>query len=166
MARTALRLMPLAVLGAFAAGCGFRLAGSEPLPAVMQRPYLSLQDSYTDFASEFERRLTESGAHIVSAPQDASATVNITHDEVQQRVLSVSGRNIPTEYELTYTVTVSVSAAGHELMAPQPLSLTRDYSFEENRLLAKEHEVDVLRQQMARELAAIVTRRLSSLKSP
>ncbi len=51
-------------------------------------------------------------------------------------------------------------------MPPQTLSLTRDYSFDENNLLAKEHEEDILRVQMARELAAIATRRLASLKSP
>ena len=157
----------LAVLvAALAAGCGFRLAGSDPLPAVMQRPYLSFKDSYTDFADEFQRYLNDSGAHPVTAEKGASATVDVTHDEVQQRVLSVSARNIPTEYELTYTVIVAVSAGGREIMAPQTLSLTRDYSFEENRLLAKEHEEDVLRRQMARELAAIVMRRLGSLKTP
>ena len=96
----------------------------------------------------------------------ASATIEVTRDDVEQRVLSVSARNIPTEYELTYTVTISVHSAGKELLAPQVLSLSRDYSFDENALLAKEHEEDVLRVQMARELAVIAIRRLASLKSP
>ena len=147
-------------------GCGFRLAGSDPLPAVAARPHLLLQDEYTDFARAFERHLQDSGAQLQPGAEGASAVVEVTRDEVQRRVLSVSARNIPTEYELTYTVTLAVSAAGKELMAPQTLSLSRDYSFDEDRLLAKEHEEDVLRVQMARELAAIATRRLTSLKSP
>jgi LPS-assembly lipoprotein len=147
-------------------GCGFRLAGSEPLPAVMARPFLQVQDSYTDFARAFERRLQDSGAQLQPVGQGASAIVEVTRDEVQRRVLSVSARNIPTEYELTYTVIVAVRTLDKELMPPQTLSLTRDYSFDENNLLAKEHEEDVLRVQMARELAAIATRRLASLKSP
>ena len=160
-----------ATLAAFAtawvlAGCGFRLAGSEPLPAVVARPYLQVQDSYTDFARAFERRLQDSGAQLQPVGRGASAIVEVTQDEVQRRVLSVSASNIPTEYELTYTVTVAVRTLDKELMPPQTLSLSRDYSFDKNALLAKEHEEDVLRVQMARELAAIATRRLASLKSP
>ena len=34
--------------------CGFRLAGSDHLPPVLARPYLSVKDPYTDFAREFE----------------------------------------------------------------------------------------------------------------
>ncbi len=154
-----------AVAACVAAGCGFRLAGSEPLPAVVARPYLSFEDSYTDFARAFERHLQNAGAQIASSARESSALVAITHDEVRQRVLSVSARNIPTEFELTYSVTVAVQAEGRELMAPQVLSLTRDYSFDENRLLAKEHEQDVLRQQMARDLAVIAAHRLASLRS-
>lgn len=155
-----------AFAGVLLAGCGFRLAGSEQLPAVMQRPYVSFKDSYTDFAREFDRSLRGAGARIAGTGQQASATVDITQDEAVLRVLSVSALNIPTEYELIYTVTVSVSADGRELLAPQTLSLSRDYSFQENRLLAKENEQDILRAQMARELATIVLRRLGSLKSP
>jgi len=145
-------------------GCGFRLAGGEPLPAVMAKPYLSVQDSYTDFSREFERRLKGSGVQLQPRATDASATVEVTRDDVQRRVLSVSASNIPTEYELTYTVTIAVHAGGKEVLTPQTLSLSRDYSFDENTLLAKENEEDVLRVQMARDLAAIATRRLTSLK--
>jgi outer membrane lipopolysaccharide assembly protein LptE/RlpB len=42
--------------------------------------------------------------------------------------------------------------------------LSKDYSFEENVQLAKEHEADILRQQMARDLVAIAMHRLTSLK--
>ena len=160
------RVAVLAVILVAMTGCGFRLAGSEPLPAVMAKPRLELRDSYTDFARAFERHLTDSGAVLQASGDTASATIEVTRDAVEQRVLSVSARNIPTEYELTYTVTIAVSSAGKELLAPQVLSLSRDYSFDENALLAKEHEEDVLRVQMARELAIIATRRLASLKSP
>lgn len=160
------RSLCLAFAGVLLAGCGFRLAGSERLPPVMQRPHVSFRDSYTDFAREFDRSLRDAGAQVAGTGKQASATVDITQDEAVLRVLSVSALNIPTEYELTYTVTVSVSVDGRELLAPQTMSLSRDYSFQENRLLAKENEHDMLRAQMARELASIVLRRLSSLKSP
>ena len=146
------------------AGCGFRLAGSQPLPAILMRPYVSLQDPYTDFSREFERDLKAAGAELQATGTGASAVVNISKDTVEQRILSVSARNIPTEYLLVYTVTFGVSADGRELLSPQTVSLSQDYTFSEQAVLAKEHEADILRQQMARNLAAIAMRRLSSLR--
>jgi outer membrane lipopolysaccharide assembly protein LptE/RlpB len=61
-------------------------------------------------------------------------------------------------------VTFAVHGADKDLLAPQTISLSRDYSFQEPLLLAKEHEADILRAQMARDLAAIAMRRLTRLK--
>jgi LPS-assembly lipoprotein len=145
-------------------GCGFRLAGSERLPAVLAKPYLSVKDPYTDFAREFERQLKSSGASLQLGRQDATATIEVTKDLVEQRTLSVSARNIPTDYELRYTVTFDVKGPDAEILAPQTITLSRDYSFEENVLLAKEHEADILRAQMARDLATMAMRVLRRVK--
>jgi LPS-assembly lipoprotein len=145
-------------------GCGFRLAGSDSLPGILARPYLSVKDPYTDFAREFEHQLKAAGALVQDVRARSTATIGVTRDAVEQRTLSVSARNIPTEYELTYTVTFGVQGPDKELLAPQTISLSQDYSFEEDELLAKEHEADILRRQMARDLVAIAMRRLTSLK--
>lgn len=144
--------------------CGFRLAGSDPLPAVMARPYLSLKDPYTDFSREFEHQLKSAGATVQLTSEGATATVDVSKDLVEQRTLAVSAQNIPTEYELTYTVTFSVHGGGKELLAPQTISLSKDFSFDVTQQLAKEHEADILREQMARDLVSITMHRLTSLK--
>jgi LPS-assembly lipoprotein len=149
---------------ALLSACGFRLAGNDPLPGILARPYLAVKDPYTEFAREFEHQLKGAGALVQEVRAKSTATINVTRDYVQQRTLSVSARNIPTEYELTYTVTFAVEGPDKELMAPQTISLAKDFSFEENELLAKEHESDILRRQMARDLVAIAMRRLTSLK--
>jgi LPS-assembly lipoprotein len=146
------------------AGCGFRLAGSDALPAILARPYLSVKDPYTDFAREFEHQLKSSGATVQEIRAKSTATIEITKDLVEQRTLSVSARNIPTEYELTYTVTFAVQGPDQELLKPQTINLSQDYSFVENEQLAKQHEAEILRRQMARDLVAIAMRRLNSLK--
>jgi LPS-assembly lipoprotein len=155
----------LAAVGVLAiSACGFRLAGSDPLPGVLARPYLSLKDPYTDFSREFEHRLKSAGATLQGLRANSTASIEVTKDLVEQKTLSVTKENIPTEYELTYTVTFAVRGPDKELLAPQTISLAKDYSFEEYALLAKENEADVLRQQMARDLVSIAMHRLSSLK--
>ena len=163
--RVALAARLAACAGVLLAGCGFHLVGSEgPWPQVLARPYLSLKDPYTDFSREFEHQLKATGAQLQPPGASASATIEVSKDTVEQRTLSVSASNIPTEYLLIYTVTFSVRGPDKELLAPQTLSLQQDYSFAENVVLAKQHEADILRAQMARNLVAICMRRLSSLK--
>jgi len=155
-------LVGAAMLGLCA--CGFRLAGSQPLPPALARPYLSVKDPYTDFAREFEHQLKSSGALMQPLRQDSTATIEVTKDQVEQRTLAVSSTNIPTDYEITYTVTFAVQGPDAPLLAPQTISLSRDYSFQESELLAKEHEADMLRAQMARDLVTIAMHQLSRLK--
>ena len=155
----------LATVGLLAvSACGFRLAGSEPLPGVLARPYLSLKDPYTDFSREFEHRLKSVGAALQTVRADSTASIEVTKDLVETRTLSVTSQNIPTEYEIVYTVTFIVKDADKVLLAPQTITLSQDYSFEATALLAKENEADALRQQMARDLVGIAMHRLSSLK--
>ncbi len=58
----------------------------------------------------------------------------------------------------------AVQGVDKQLLAPQTISLSKDFSFDETLQLAKEHEADILRQQMARDLVSIAMRRLTSLK--
>ena len=143
--------------------CGFRLAGRTPLPASMKSAYVQATDLQTDFAQSLRKALLTSGARPPADKSQASSVVNILKDEVVRRTLSVSALNKPNEYEVTYLVRFSVSGADQELLAPQEISATRSYSFDETKLLAKEHEESILRQAMAHDLADRVVRQLSSL---
>ncbi|HYL03716.1 MAG TPA: LPS assembly lipoprotein LptE [Steroidobacteraceae bacterium] len=167
MGRAGLRCVPaaaaLAAIALLPGGCGFHLEGRTALPAAVKTPYLEAEDRQSDFVQSLRRALHASGAELAPEKDKASAVVRILTDSVKQRVLSVSNLNQPTEYELTYTVSFAVSAGGHELLAPQEISTTRTYSFNERLLLAKGHEADVLRGAMAQDLADMVLRRLSRL---
>jgi LPS-assembly lipoprotein len=148
---------------ALAPGCGFHLEGRTPLPAAVKTPYLETEDRQSDFVQSLRRALLMNGAQLAPQKDKASAVVTILKDSVKQRVLSVSNLNEPNEYELTYTVSFSVTAGDKELLAAQELSTTRDYSFDPHLLLAKGHEADVLRGAMAQDLADMVMRRLARL---
>ena len=93
----------------------------------------------------------------------ASAIIRIRKDDSGQRVLSVSARNTPEEYEVFYTVEYSVESQTGELIAPQTLQLARDYSYDTRAVLAKQREEALLREALARDLAGIVIRRLATL---
>ena len=151
------------LLAALLAGCGFHLQVHTPLPAVVRHPFVEAPDRQSDFVQYLRHALLSNGAQLTPQRDQASAVVSILRDSVAKRVLSVSATNQPNQYEVTYTVGFAVSAAGQELLPPQELTATRTYSFSESLLLAKNHEEDILRQDMARDLADMVMRRLASL---
>jgi LPS-assembly lipoprotein len=84
-------------------------------------------------------------------------------DNFQKRVLSVTSQDQPAEYEITYTVRVSVSFGDKEVLPVQEFSGVRDYTFNEAILLAKENEEAILREALAHDLADVVMRRLANL---
>jgi len=60
-------------------------------------------------------------------------------------------------------VEFSVTSAGKTLIDHEEISATRDISFDETQLLAKEREQEILREALARDLVALVMRRLAAL---
>jgi LPS-assembly lipoprotein len=151
------------LLGLLLAGCGFHLQGRQPMPAAFAYTYIDTKDEQTDFVQDLRKALIASGSKVIRTQGSSGATVSVHEDELSERILSVSARNIPTEYELTYRVKFSVTANGRTLIDNEEISASRDLSFEETQLLAKEREQEILREALARDLVALVMRRLASL---
>lgn len=153
----------LVLTGLFATACGFKMQGRDPLPPLLATPYVQATDAQSDFVQGLRKALLTSGAKLTPGSDNASAVVRVLEDDVSRKILSVSARNTPREYEITYKVRFSVSSNGKEVLEPQEIELTRDYSFDETLMLAKENEESILREALARDLVGMVMRRLSSL---
>ena len=145
------------------AACGFHLQGRQPLPASFANTFIDTHDEQTDFVQDLRKALIASGSKVIRTKGSSGATISVHEDELTERILSVSARNIPTEYELTYRVKFSVVADGKTLIEQEEVAATRDFSFDETQLLAKEREQEILREGLARDLVALVMRRLAAL---
>jgi LPS-assembly lipoprotein len=139
------------------------MEGHTPLPAQFKVSYVDAHDRQSDFVQGLRSALLVNGVILTEDTTAATATVHVLDDKHVQRVLSVSPDNLPREYELTYTVRFSVTAGDKELLAPQEVASTREYSFTVTELLAKENEEAILQAALAHDLVDVVMRRLSSL---
>jgi LPS-assembly lipoprotein len=142
--------------------CGFRLQGHTPLPKPLELSYVDAKDKQSEFVQGLRKALLAAGAQLTDEGK-ATAVVHVLQDSATPRVLAVSSTDVPREYELTYTVRISVTGDGKDLLAAQEITLRRDYSFDEYVLLAKDNEDAILRAALARDLVGIVMRRLSRL---
>jgi LPS-assembly lipoprotein len=129
----------------------------------MERTYISASDGYSLFLREFKSRLQASGVELTDSATDATATFTISFDETSQRVLSVSARNVPTEYEVFYTISYSLDAGAETLLPQQTLTLTRNYTYDSTLVLGKAHEEELLREAIVKDLVRVVMKQISTL---
>lgn len=156
-------LLPAVLLPAVLVGCGFQLRGAPDIPPQMLRTYIATDDRHSLFYRKLRRELRSAGVTLVESAANATATFSILADETDQRVLSVSARNVPREYEVYYTIRYAVQGGEAPLLAPQLHTVTRDYTYDETLVLGKAHEEELLREAIADDLVRIVMIQLSAL---
>lgn len=154
----------LAALAVLQAGCGFHLRGDVKYPAAMAVTYIETGDRYTAFYQRLRAALRESGVQLTDDPARAGALLRILRDETGQRVLTISARNTPQEYDVYYVVRYSLQIGGTEAIAPQELVLSRDYNYDETQVLGKNAEAEMMRRSLADDLVGLVTRQLSAVQ--
>lgn len=158
-------LSRLLIVAAFVllSGCGFQLQGALSTPAEMQRTYVATDDRHSPFYRELRTQLQTAGVQLVDSAAESTGTFSILYDETDQRVLSVSARNVPTEYEVYYTIQYSIDGDGKTLVEPQTLTLTRDYTYDPLLVLGKAREEEQLREAVVKDLVRIVLKKISTL---
>jgi len=129
----------------------------------MSRTYIATDDQRSLFYRRLRDSLRSAGVIIVESPFDATATFSILSDMPGQRVLSVSARNVPREFEVFYTVFYSVQAKEVTLLEPRSQTLTRDYTWDVTEVIGKEKEEELLREAIVDDLVRIVLIQLSSI---
>ncbi|NNF66075.1 MAG: hypothetical protein HKM98_01050, partial [Gammaproteobacteria bacterium] len=139
--------------------CGFTLRGASLLPASMARVNLQAEDSNSALFSKLEAELKRSGVELVSTSSDATTVLNIISDTADERVLSVSARGEPQEYELFHSVVFTLRNSSGTVMEPVSVTLTRDYFFDEDDILGKTEDASFLRDALAEDVARLIVRR-------
>lgn len=129
----------------------------------MQRTYIATNDEYSVFYRRLREQLIANGVEVLAVPSDTAAVLSIHFDDTGQRVLSVSARNVPTEYEVFYSIEYGVESGVQVLQPRQFLTQTRDYTYDETLVLGKAHEEQLMRESIADDLVRIVLKQLGSL---
>lgn len=129
----------------------------------MQRTYISTSDEFSQFYRELRRTLLAAGVEVTASPKDATATLTILYDFTDQRVLSVSARNVPTEFEVFYTVQYTITSGETSLLDLQELTLTRDYTYDATLVLGKAKEEQLMRDAIVGDLVRIIMEQISTI---
>ncbi|MGB5335172.1 MAG: LPS assembly lipoprotein LptE [Woeseiaceae bacterium] len=148
---------------ALVSSCGFQIQGALLIPAELQRTYIATDDRQSPFYRELRAQLQGAGVVLVDSAAESTGVFSILYDDTDQRVLSVSARNVPTEYEVYYTIEYAIDGSDKKLVEPQALTLTRDYTYDSRLVLGKAREEELLRDAIVKDLVRIVLKKISTL---
>lgn len=155
------RLLAL-LLALLLTACGFHMRG---VGDVLPFESMYVQDSGAPtIARDLKRALSSSGIKITSRAEDAQALLELMSERNTKNILSLSGGGKVREYEILYQVVFRARETGTELWGePQTVNLRRDFSYNDNALLAKQAEEARLTADMRAEAVREVLRRVGSL---
>ncbi|QOC22104.1 hypothetical protein IC757_13915 [Wenzhouxiangella sp. AB-CW3] len=159
-----LRALSLLLFCLVLAACGFQLRGEARLPAVMGSTWLEVSDAGSDFGRDLARQLEANGIRVLDAHQDGAAHLKIHREQIRREALTFTGQARVREFLLIYDMAFELrDAQGDTLVGPETLQLTREYSFDEQEILAAQREQEFLEDDLRRAMVARLLRRLEAV---
>ena len=159
MIRHHLYLLLLVSLGL--SGCGYHLRGSPAFFDETHSVYLMTPNDR--LFDELAVLIRDSVTTITSTKDDADAVLRLGKESFVKRTLSVdpdTGKE--REFELSYSVSFTLRKPdGEILVKTQTVNVLRDYLFDDDQVIGKSREQEVLKKEMRRDVVHQILSRLS-----
>ncbi len=156
-----LRFSIISVLLVTLTACGFHLRGPSDIPFKS----VFIEGNRLVISKDLKRALNTSKIAIVKKPDDAELRLELVGEENEKRILSLAGEGTVNEYELYYRVHYRTKLAGQPTWSEvQTIEARRDFTYSDDRLLAKQVEEKKLNEYMKQYVINNLMRRLSALK--
>jgi len=142
------------------AGCGFKLRGTAEVP--FQTLYIP--GSAGGIALDLKRNIQAgTDARVVDDAKQAEAILEFTEEAREKDILSLTGTGRVREFQLRYRVGFRVhDGRGGQYVPQSTIQLTRDVTFNDAEVLAKEAEEQLLFRDMQSDMVQQIMRRLAA----
>lgn len=160
------RMLTILSLGALVMGCGFALRGSGAVSSGIPALALNLQQPTADLSRALLRELSIAQVQIQSLAGDTPAdlpVLSVSAEAFTSRPVTVNPRARAAQYTLTLAVTISVQRQNEVLLEPEDLVSERLFYESLETITGNLDELRTLQDDMRRELAQQVIRRLAAL---
>ena len=148
----------LIAAAALLAGCGFQLRGQASLP--FETFYIP---GSTPLAIELRRNISASSkTRLVDSPEKAQAVLAFTDEQRDKTILTFTSAGKVNEFRLRYRVgfRVTDSTSAQVFLPTSEIILTRDMTFNDAQVIAKENEEQLLYRDMQTDMVQQIMRRL------
>jgi LPS-assembly lipoprotein len=137
-------------------GCGFHLRGEQALPDAMAITYIQGKSEFDDLNDDFRDALESHGARVTNNRDEATAILRIQDTGKDRDVLSVDIGGKVLEIKIRQMVRFMVLYADNQpLIDSQTVTVSRDFVFNKEDILAKEREAELISDELRRNLVAL-----------
>jgi len=156
--------LPAALLCLALGACGFQLRGTADVP--FETIYVPTVAG--GIGLELKRNIQAgTRAKVVDDAKQAEAILEFTQESREKEILSLTGTGRVREFQLRYRVGFRVhDGKGNNYVPQSTLELTRDVTYDDADVLAKESEEQLLYRDMQGDMVQQIMRRLSSAQKP
>lgn len=146
------------------AGCGFHLRGTADMPF----DTVYVPGATGGIALGLARNLRAgSNVKVVDDAKQAEAILEFSGETRAKEILSLTGAGRVREFRLRYRVGFRVhDGKGNDYVPQNTLELTREVTYNDADVLAKESEEELLFRDMQADMVQQIMRRLSSSRKP
>ena len=152
------------VLALTIASCGFKLRGRADVPFET----LYIPGATAGIALELRRNIQAGTAtRVVDDPKAADAILQFSEETREKHILSLTAAGRVREFQLRYRVGFRVQdGQGNQYVPQSAIQLTRDVTFNDAQILAKEAEEQLLFRDMQTDMVQQILRRLAAAQKP
>lgn len=144
--------------------CGFHLRGSQTTNNVDASDYVYV---HTLNAGRVYQALQQQlGSSLKTTRSAADYEILVSNESIRQNVLSVSAATGKVEeFNINYACFLTIREVGgeKELVSNQRISLSKDYTFDEDAVLSKFEEQQLIENELIAEAAQAIVRRLNAV---
>ncbi len=146
------------------AACGFQLRGTASLPFET----IHVPNATSGIALDLKRNLRSgTSTRVLDDAKGAEAQLQFTEESRRKEILSLSAAGRVSEYRLVYRVAFRVSdGKGVDFLPPSTVTLTRDMTYDDSQVLAKEGEEQLLFRDMQLDMVQQIMRRIAAARKP
>lgn len=158
------QITTLLLLGVLSA-CNYHLRGTAEVPEVLRNVFV--QSASPVLQQSFKNSLQLVGGELIDAPDPKGVIVKVLDEKFDRRSLSLSSTGKASEFELVYGLTFEVmSFDGKVFMPRQKVEVKRDYFNDQQDIMGKGTEENLIRQEMYDQAVRSVMDRGRALMTP
>ncbi|MCH2343103.1 MAG: hypothetical protein MK321_01155 [Pseudomonadales bacterium] len=146
--------------------CGFAIRGNDAISYRFDLIQLNLQQPNSELSRFLRRSLdvanVETQLGISAEPNSNSAILEIGDEQIASRPVTFNPRARAAQHEMRLSIQISFEQGEQTLIRPETLYVERTYFEDLENIAGNQEEVEIIRNEMRRELVNQVMRRLQA----
>jgi LPS-assembly lipoprotein len=143
--------------------CGWHIRGAIDLPKDLSQLYISAVDSKGALMTELRQLLKANRVSVVENESDANYMLTIIEETKDRRSAGVGGDALSSSYELTLKAIYEIRLKNSSEASKATAISVRSYKYKSDSINSATQEENLLDEEMRRELAQQMLRRLNAV---